>query len=37
MLVKEFTELNDGKITIESDPGKGTLVTLLLPNGKLSQ
>jgi signal transduction histidine kinase len=37
LLVKEFTELNDGTITIESDPGKGTLVTLLLPNGKRAQ
>jgi|GEM_PF-6675307 len=36
-LVKEFTELNDGTITIQSDPGKGTLVTLLLPNGKQTQ
>jgi len=34
MLVKEFTELNDGTITIQSEPGKGTLVTILLPNGK---
>lgn len=37
MLVKEFTELNNGTITIESDPGMGTLVTLLLPNGNQHQ
>jgi signal transduction histidine kinase len=33
VLVKEFTELNEGSITIQSDPGTGTLITLLLPNG----
>jgi len=33
VLVKEFTELNEGTITIQSDPGTGTLVTLLLPQG----
>ena len=33
VLVKEFTELNEGTITIQSDPGTGTLVTLLLPEG----
>ena len=31
VLVKEFTELNEGTITIQSDPGTGTLITLLLP------
>lgn len=37
LLVKEFTELNEGTITIESVPGKGTQVTLLLPNGQQSR
>ncbi|HMG90944.1 MAG TPA: GAF domain-containing sensor histidine kinase [Chryseolinea sp.] len=34
VLVKEFTELNEGTIDIQSDPGSGTIITLLLPNGK---
>lgn len=34
VLVKEFTELNEGTITIQSDPGSGTIITLLLPGGK---
>jgi signal transduction histidine kinase len=37
LLVKEFTELNEGTITIESDPGNGTRVTILLPIGKQHQ
>lgn len=31
VLVKEFTELNQGKITIESNPSGGTMVKLTLP------
>ncbi len=34
VLVKEFTELNEGTIDIESDPGSGTLIKLLLPGGR---
>jgi signal transduction histidine kinase len=34
VLVKEFTELNEGTINIQSEPGSGTLITLLLPAGK---
>jgi signal transduction histidine kinase len=34
VLVKEFTELNEGTINIQSERGSGTLITLLLPAGK---
>jgi len=37
VLVKEFTELNEGIISIESDPKTGTLVTLTLPEGNLAE
>ena len=35
VLVKEFTELNEGTISVESDPNKGTIVTLTLPKESL--
>lgn len=34
VLVKEFTELNRGQISVESDPSTGTLVKLTLPRDK---
>jgi signal transduction histidine kinase len=31
MVCKEFMEKNDGEIEVESEPGKGTLFTILIP------
>ncbi len=33
ILCKEFVEMNGGKITVESTPGKGTAFTFTLPRG----
>ncbi|MBN2858543.1 MAG: tetratricopeptide repeat-containing sensor histidine kinase [Candidatus Delongbacteria bacterium] len=35
ILVKEFLDLNKGKISVESEPGKGTKFTVELPTYKL--
>nr|WP_262921269.1 ATP-binding protein [Maribellus maritimus] len=31
ILCKEFIDLNNGKLTVESEPGKGTLFSVFLP------
>src|SRR5207245_9343189 len=33
-LVKELVEIQDGRVTVESQPGKGTTFTILLPYQK---
>ena len=34
LVIKEFTQLNDGKLTIKSEPGKGSTFCLLLPGAQ---
>ncbi len=37
LLCQEFTQLNNGKLVVNSSPGKGTLFTVVLPAGTLSR